>query len=252
RAGRPREHAGAPLRALRDDDAAGAGDGARPLHDVHARRGDARRALAREPRGGRRARDRLAARGRRGALPDPHQAGGGGRVTTTAETKAEPGRVLVVDDDASFRFAMRKALRRHGYEVAEADGGEAALPILNRDDPPDAALLDLRMGDIDGLDVLRRSSGTPTRIVVLTGHGSVEAAVEAMKLGAFSFLEKPVDADLLAPLLDQAIAEARGQRNGEADLAPTIIGVSEAMEEVRRFIAQVGPTAATVAIYGET
>lgn len=162
------------------------------------------------------------------------------------------GRVLVVDDDDSFRFAIRKALRRLGYDAEDANGGLAALPKLNGNDPPDAALLDLRMGDLDGLDVLRRSSGTTTRVVVLTGHGSVEAAVEAMKLGAFSFLEKPVDADLLAPLLNQAIAEARGQKGGDAEFAPPLIGRSEAMEEVRRFIAQVGPTDATVAIYGET
>ncbi|MCZ7678657.1 MAG: sigma-54 dependent transcriptional regulator [Sandaracinaceae bacterium] len=165
---------------------------------------------------------------------------------------SEPGRVLVVDDDASFRFAMKKALRRLGYEVEEAAGGREAVALLTRGEPADAALLDLRMGDLDGLDVLRRSSGTSTRVVVLTGHGSVEAAVEAMKLGAFSFLEKPVDADLLAPLLTQAIAEARGRRGGHADLAPPVVGVSAAMEEVRRFIAQVGPTDATVAVYGET
>ncbi len=165
---------------------------------------------------------------------------------------SEPGRVLVVDDDASFRFAMKKALRRLGYEVEEAAGGREAVALLTRGEPADAALLDLRMGDLDGLDVLRRSSGTSTRVVVLTGHGSVEAAVEAMKLGAFSFLEKPVDADLLAPLLTQAIAEARGRRGGHAELAPPVVGVSAAMEEVRRFIAQVGPTDATVAVYGET
>ena len=171
---------------------------------------------------------------------------------TVSEVDEGKGRVLVIDDDHSFRFAMRKALRRLGYEVDEAPGGEAALGALNASAPPDAALLDLRMGDLDGLDVLRRSSGTTTRIVVLTGHGTVAAAVEAMKLGAFSFLEKPVDADLLAPLLNQAIAESRGQRSGDAEFAPPLIGVSDAMEQVRGFIAQVGPTDATVAVYGET
>ncbi len=165
---------------------------------------------------------------------------------------ADAGRVLVIDDDATFRFAMKKALRRLGYEVEEAGGGREAVARLTRSDPPDAALLDLRMADLDGLDVLRRASGTPTRVVVLTGHGSVAAAVEAMKLGAFSFLEKPVDADLLAPLLTQAITEMRGQHGGDADSAPPVIGVSAAMKEVRAFIAQVGPTDATVAVYGET
>ncbi|MEZ4335493.1 MAG: sigma-54 dependent transcriptional regulator [Sandaracinaceae bacterium] len=73
-----------------------------------------------------------------------------------------------------------------------------------------------------------------------------------MKLGAFSFLEKPVDADLLAPLLNQAIADSRGGEDGSTEFAPPIVGVSEPMEAVRRFVEQVGPTDATVAIYGET
>ncbi|MCB9594904.1 MAG: sigma-54-dependent Fis family transcriptional regulator [Sandaracinaceae bacterium] len=162
------------------------------------------------------------------------------------------GRVLVIDDDDSFRFAMKKALRRLGYDVDEAAGGFAALPKLNGSQPPHAALLDLRMGDLDGLDVLRRASGTPARVIVLTGHGTVSAAVEAMKLGAFSFLEKPVDADLLAPLLDQAIADSRGGGDGGTEFAPPIVGVSHAMDSVRAFVEQVGPTDATVAIYGET
>ena len=98
-------------------------------------------------------------------------------------------RVLVIDDDAAFRFAMVKALSRSGFAVAEASSGEAALSVLGGSDPPDAALLDLRMGGIDGLEVLKRCTHAPTRIVVLTGQGSVEAAVLAMKLGAFSFLE---------------------------------------------------------------
>ncbi|HEY8431826.1 MAG TPA: sigma-54 dependent transcriptional regulator, partial [Sandaracinaceae bacterium] len=147
---------------------------------------------------------------------------------------------------------MKKALRRLGYEVDEASCGREAIEHLTSEDPADAALLDLRLGDVDGLDVLRSTRGATTRVVVLTGHGSVAAAVEAMKLGAFSFLEKPVDADLLAPLLTQAIAEARGRKSGHAELAPPVVGISPAMEEVRRFIAQVGPTDATVAIYGET
>jgi DNA-binding NtrC family response regulator len=161
--------------------------------------------------------------------------------------------VLVVDDDAAFRFALRKALRRIGHQVEEAAGGFEALRKLEVADPPDAALLDLRMDDLDGLEVLRRCSRGPTKFVVLTGHGSVDAAVQAMKLGAFSFLEKPVDADVLRPLLDQAIGEARrGRAGAPLDLAPPLVGRSAAMEEVRSFVARVGPTDETVALYGET
>lgn len=162
-------------------------------------------------------------------------------------------RVLIIDDDGAFRFAMAKALSRAGFTVLEADSGEAALPILCGAEPPDAALLDLRMRGIDGLEVLKRAAHVPTRTVVLTGHGSVEAAVLAMKLGAFSFLEKPVDADVLAPMLKQAADESRRVREQRSALdVPPLVGHSPAIEQVRLFIAKVGPTEETVALYGET
>jgi DNA-binding NtrC family response regulator len=166
---------------------------------------------------------------------------------------ADPTRVLVIDDDAAFRFAMVKALTRRGFEVTQAESGEVALTMLNGAAPPDAALLDLRMRGVDGLEVLRSCRGTPTRIIVLTGHGSVEAAVDAMKLGAFSFLEKPVDAELLAPLLAQARAERPvAHEAGQSVEPPPIVGDSPAMDEVRRFVGRAGPSEETVALYGET
>jgi DNA-binding NtrC family response regulator len=166
---------------------------------------------------------------------------------------SEPARVLVIDDDAAFRFAMVKALTRNGFAVSDANSGEAALRELCGASPPDAALLDLRMGGIDGLEVLKRSSHAPTRVVVLTGHGSVEAAVLAMKLGAFSFLEKPVDAEMLGPLLSQAAAESRKGRGDRTQLqVPPIIGQSAAMQTVRNFVTRAGSSGDTVALYGET
>jgi DNA-binding NtrC family response regulator len=163
------------------------------------------------------------------------------------------GRVLLIDDDDAFRFATRKALRRLDYEVLEASSGEAALEHLKGSEPPDAALLDLKMKGIGGLEVLRRRGASPTRVVVLTGHGTVQAAVEAMGLGAFSFLEKPVDGDVLGPLLKQAVAEARRARGAsEGELVPPLIGQSAAVQEIRKFIEQVGPADETVAIHGET
>ncbi len=171
-----------------------------------------------------------------------------------SERPAAPsGSVLVIDDDAAFRFAIGKALRRQRFEVEEAASGEEALARLTAGAPPDAALLDLRMKGIDGLDVLRRRGACRTAIVVLTGHGTVQAAVEAMKLGAFSFLEKPVDAEVLGPILRQAVAESLKGAGGDArDMAPPLVGVGHAIQEVRRFIGRVGPTDETVTIYGET
>ncbi len=161
------------------------------------------------------------------------------------------GRILVIDDDKAFRFAIAKALRRLEFEVAEAASGEEALPLLTGDAAPDAALLDLRMRGMDGLEVLRRRGASPTRIVVLTGHGTVQAAVVAMQLGAFSFLEKPVDADALGPLLEQAVREGGTNAPGGDDVPP-LIGTSGAMDAIRRFIDTVAPTDETVLISGET
>ena len=116
-------------------------------------------------------------------------------------------RVLLVDDDAAFGLAMAKALRRRGFSVQVADRGAAAVEILRAPDEADApqvVVLDLRMPEMDGLEVLRRTAGRRMPVVVLTGHGSVPEAVECMRLGAYTFLTKPVDAADLAPVLRQA------------------------------------------------
>ena len=162
------------------------------------------------------------------------------------------GSVLIIDDDAAFRFAMAKALRRGGYSVSEASSGEEAVEVLSNSAPPDVALLDLKMKGIDGLEVLRRCGPIPTSVIVLTGHGTVKAAVEAMRLGAFSFLEKPVDADVLKPLLRQVLLE-RGQvvTDGVPDTTP-LVGVSDVIEQVREFVHTVAPTDETVLVFGET
>jgi DNA-binding NtrC family response regulator len=162
------------------------------------------------------------------------------------------GSVLIIDDDAAFRFAMAKALRRSGYEVAEASNGEEAIEALSNGTPPDVALLDLKMKGMGGLEVLRRRGPIPTSFIVLTGHGTVKAAVEAMRLGAFSFLEKPVDADVLKPLLQQALAERGRVEQGTLPQATPLIGVSSVVDEVREFVRAVAPTDETVLVLGET
>jgi len=162
------------------------------------------------------------------------------------------GSVLIIDDDAAFRFAMAKALRRGGYSVSEASSGEEAVEILSNGEPPDVALLDLKMKGIDGLEVLRRCGPVPTSVIVLTGHGTVKAAVEAMRLGAFSFLEKPVDADMLKPLLRQVMRERGRVDADEASGATPLIGVSGVIEDVREFVKTVAPTDETVLVFGET
>ena len=162
------------------------------------------------------------------------------------------GSVLIIDDDAAFRFAMAKALRRGGYAVSEASSGEEAVEVLCNSEPPDVALLDLKMRGIGGLEVLRRCGMVPTSIIVMTGHGTVRAAVAAMQLGAFSFLEKPVDADMLRPLLRQALLERGRAEPGALPKVIPLIGASSVIGEVQEFVRTVAPTDHTVLVFGET
>src|SRR3954468_21908502 len=112
-------------------------------------------------------------------------------------------RVLIVDDDPGLRLALSKALARKGVDVIDVAGGEAALEPL-KSGSVDVCVLDLRMPGMGGLEVLRRTPHRKVPVVVLTGHGTVPDAVEAMRLGAGNFVQKPVDADELWPILTMA------------------------------------------------
>ncbi|MCB9544357.1 MAG: sigma-54-dependent Fis family transcriptional regulator [Myxococcales bacterium] len=161
-------------------------------------------------------------------------------------TSAEPLRVLLVDDDQAFGTAMAKALRRRGFEVSVLDGGaEAVLALGGRAGPaPHVAVLDLRMPDVGGLEVLRRTPARTVPVVVLTGHGSVPDAVEAMRLGAYTFLTKPVDAADLAPILEQAAAPASP--------ALALVGKSPATAGLRELLARLADADEPVLLTGET
>lgn len=156
-------------------------------------------------------------------------------------------RVLLIDDDDAFRSAMAKALRRKGIEVVQAAQGAAGVALLMNPEPPLAqvAVLDLRMPDMDGIEVLERTGGRRIPVVVLTGHGTIPDAVKAMRLGAFSFLIKPVDADQLYEVLLQATGEA-------GSLATTLLGASSFTERLRDLLNQLAPADDPVLLFGET
>jgi two-component system response regulator RegA len=105
-------------------------------------------------------------------------------------------RILIVDDDEPFRLALRNAFVRRGYEVSLA-GSPAEAEATVRDQPPQYAVVDLRMPGGSGLDVVRalRGLAKPAQVVVLTGYGTIGTAVEAIRLGAINYLNKPADAD---------------------------------------------------------
>lgn len=113
--------------------------------------------------------------------------------------------VLVVEDDEVYRRALARALRREGYEAIEAEGVESALAAIEAR-APDYAVIDLALADGSGLDVLRRlSARAPAcRAVLLTAHGTIPAAVEAMRAGAVDFRTKPISTAELVDTLRRA------------------------------------------------
>ena len=163
--------------------------------------------------------------------------------------------VLVVDDEASIRESLSMILEYEGYRVAEADGGKAALARL-ADRIPDAVLLDIKMPEIDGLDLLTafRERGYDMPVVIITGHGDVSTAVEATRRGAYDFLEKPLQRERVLVSLRNAIDAHRLQsENRTLRLEPDeLIGSSPAMRRLRETVEKAAPTPATVLILGES
>jgi DNA-binding NtrC family response regulator len=140
--------------------------------------------------------------------------------------------VLVVDDEVNLRKVLSALLRRDGYDVLTASDGEEALGLLARNSV-DLVLTDLRMPHVGGMALLRRvlerHAGTP--VVILTAHGSVNDAVEAMKLGAFDFLSKPIDQKELRVVVEKAVTTAQlSRREPEVALgrAPAVAGARDA------------------------
>jgi two-component system response regulator RegA len=113
--------------------------------------------------------------------------------------------VLLADDDVAFRTVLARALVNRGFDVRAAATGDQAC-ALAEEDPPELAVVDLRMPGRSGLEVVRhlKALDAQTRVVVLTGYGSIATAVEAMKLGAVNYLAKPADADQVLAALGVA------------------------------------------------
>ena len=169
----------------------------------------------------------------------------------------EPNRtVLVVDDEVNLRKVLAALLRREGFDVLTAGDGVEALDLLGKT-AVDLVLTDLRMPTLDGMGLLQamleRHRDVP--VIMLTAHGTVDKAVEAMKLGAFDFLTKPFDKDELRFVIGKAMAtvelqtsEPQQQASGKYGL----IGSSETLDDVFKTIEKVSATPATVLITGES
>jgi DNA-binding NtrC family response regulator len=162
--------------------------------------------------------------------------------------------ILIVDDDAAMRDALSEAARDLGHDVRLAPSGAAALAMLG-DEAVHAVLLDLRMPGMDGLEVLRRIRARPhpPAVTVLTAHATATNTIEAMRLGAFDHLTKPIGREDLARALSGMLASVTEPRASRLEPAQEgLIGSSEAMRAVQKTIGMLADSNATALVTGET
>lgn len=175
--------------------------------------------------------------------------------------KPELGKILVVDDEANIRSALAKLLAKCGYAVKSAASVAEGLAMFESSSF-DAVLTDLRMSGEGGLELLReiKRRDASIEVIVMTAYGTVETAVQAMKEGAYDYIEKPVNLDRL-PLLLQRALERRSLAKENVRLRTVVstreeygnlVGRSEKITQLYEMIEMVAPTAATVLIQGES
>jgi len=171
-------------------------------------------------------------------------------------------RILIVEDDTTFRGFLKTILVAEGYEVLEAAEGERALALLGREGF-DLVVSDLKMPGRSGIDLFRagREEGLSTPFILITAFGTIEEAVAAVKEGVADFLTKPLkDPDTLRTVVRRALESSHRERDylalketEAAGLPPEeVIFAGTAMVEVRRLVGEVAPTVANVIIYGES
>jgi nitrogen regulation protein NR(I) len=172
-----------------------------------------------------------------------------------------PAKLLVVDDESKMRRVLQLFFEDTGYAVAQAENGEEALREIDSS-RPDLVLCDMRMPRMNGMELLRQIKlKTPELpVIIMTAYGEVKTAVEAMKLGAESYLTKPLDMEELRILVNRAIEKSslirenlqlRAELDSRFDIS-NFVGQSENMQQVFRLIDQVAQTNTTVLVTGES
>jgi two-component system, NtrC family, nitrogen regulation response regulator NtrX len=165
--------------------------------------------------------------------------------------------ILITDDEKSIRNTLRDILEYENYRVFEAENGEAALEALGVYEV-DLVLLDIKMRGMDGIEVLDkiRESGSDVPVILVSGHGTIEIAVEATKKGAFDFLEKPPDLNRLLVSVRNALENKKllnenRQMRSKLHGVQEIIGTSPRIREIKATINKVAPSNSRVLITGE-
>src|SRR5215472_6476049 len=165
--------------------------------------------------------------------------------------------VLIVDDEAGVRSALSGVLRDEGYQVESVDSGEACLERTVRT-AFDVIILDIWLPGMDGISTLARlqERHVDAPVVMISGHGNIESAVRAIKLGAFDFVEKPLSLEKTVLVVGNAVKQRRLEAENRAlrakvDRTQTMVGESHAMRQLREQVAMAAPTNGRVLIYGE-
>src|SRR4026209_2346060 len=165
--------------------------------------------------------------------------------------------ILIVDDEPGVRSALGGVLRDEGYEVDAVDSGEACLERLGRQ-AYDVVVLDIWLPGIDGLATLARmrERQVESQVVMISGHGNIESAVRAIKMGAFDFVEKPLSLEKTVLVVRNAIRQRHLEAENRDLRAPvarrlTMVGDSYAMAQLREQVAMAAPTNGRVLVFGE-
>ncbi|MFN5620029.1 MAG: sigma-54-dependent transcriptional regulator, partial [Flavobacteriales bacterium] len=167
-------------------------------------------------------------------------------------------KILIIDDEQAIRHALREILEYESFNVTEAEDGPGALKLIEKE-AFDVIFCDIKMPRMDGMEVLSKlkEKGLETPVIMITGHGNVETAVEALKKGAYDFIQKPLD-------LNRILVSVRNASNQQALQKETktlrkkinkaagnsIVGESNAISEIKKMIDTVAPTEARVLITG--
>jgi two-component system response regulator HydG len=201
--------------------------------------------------------ERTGGRGQEPVDVDPES-----RAAVDGDSPAEQGTILVVDDEEQMLRSQERMLHRDGFVVLTARSGREALEVLRESSREvDVALCDLRMDDMDGMEFIEvaRNLYPDLEIIMMTGYGTIETAVEAMRKGAYDFLPKPFKRVQLLKIIQRAmerralLEENRQLRKQVAEGGVrTIVGNSPGMRRILELVAQVAPSEATVLVLGES
>ena len=165
--------------------------------------------------------------------------------------------LLIIDDETSIRDSLGGALSDEGYQILKAHNATSGIELAQKNHP-DLILLDIWMPEVDGMTALQemRKRGVEAPVIIMSGHGNIETAVKATKLGAFDFMEKPIELDRLLVLIRNALSardlaeENQALRKQISGRRP-LIGDSQTMKTVHELIKRVAPTNSSVLITGE-